>query len=173
MELWDAYDGSFQKIDGITLVRGEESSIPEGIYHIVVCILVRHVDGQYLLMRRSENKTYPLYWEATAGGSVLQGESAFEGALRELREETGVITDTLEEMDHFVRDETHSAYYEYVCVTGCDKDSIVLQEGETCDYKWVDKKELLAMGEDELLTQSMLKYVGVYPKSCVNLQNSV
>ena len=44
MELWDAYDGNFQKIDGITLVRGEESSIPQGVYHMVVLILVRHVD---------------------------------------------------------------------------------------------------------------------------------
>ncbi len=97
MELWDAYDRNFKKIEGITLIRGEESSIPKGIYHMVVLILVRHVDGQYLLMRRSPGKAYPLYWEATAGGSVLQGESAIEGALRELREETGIIDDTLEE----------------------------------------------------------------------------
>ena len=113
MELWDAYDRNFKKIEGITLIRGEESSIPKGIYHMVVLILVRHVDGQYLLMRRSPGKAYPLYWEATAGGSVLQGESAIEGALRELREETGIIADTLEEKERFVKDETHSAYYLY------------------------------------------------------------
>ena len=96
MELWDAYDCNFKKIDGMTLVRGEESSIPEGVYHIVVLILVRHIDGQYLLMRRSPDKPYPLYWEATAGGSVLQGETVFEGALREVREETGIIADTFQ-----------------------------------------------------------------------------
>ena len=32
MELWDAYDRNFKKIEGITLIRGEESSIPKGIY---------------------------------------------------------------------------------------------------------------------------------------------
>ena len=149
MELWDAYDRNFKKIEGITLIRGEESSIPKGIYHMVVLILVRHVDGQYLLMRRSPGKAYPLYWEATAGGSVLQGESAIEGALRELREETGIIADTLEEKERFVKDETHS----------CDKESVILQEGETCDYKWADKEEILAMGDDELLSHTMRKYV--------------
>ena len=159
MELWDAYDRNFKKIEGITLIRGEESSIPKGIYHMVVFILVRHVDGQYLLMRRSPCKTYPLYWEATAGGSVLQGESAIEGALRELREETGIIADTLEEKERFVKDETHSAYYAFVCITSCDKESVILQEGETCDYKWADKEEILAMGDDELLAQTMRKYV--------------
>ena len=159
MELWDAYDRNFKKIEGITLIRGEESSIPKGIYHMVVFILVRHVDGQYLLMRRSPGKAYPLYWEATAGGSVLQGESAIEGALRELREETGIIADTLEEKERFVKDETHSAYYAFVCITSCDKESVILQEGETCDYKWADKEEILAMGDDELLSQTMRKYV--------------
>ena len=89
----------------------------------------------------------------------MQGESAIEGAVRELREETGIIADTLEEMEHYVKDETHGAYYVFVCVTSCDKDSVALQEGETCDYKWVDKEELLAMGDDELLAQPTRKYV--------------
>lgn len=159
MELWDAYDKEFNIIKDMTLVRGEESKIPTGIYHMVVMILVRHTDGQYLLMRRSPGKAYPLYWEATAGGSVLQGETAMEGALRELREETGINVGTLEEMERFVKDETHSAYFVFVCVTDCDKESIILQEGETCDYKWVDKEELLSMGDGELLAQTTRKYV--------------
>ncbi len=159
MELWDAYDKEFNIIKDMTLVRGEESKIPTGIYHMVVLILVRHTDGQYLLMRRSPGKAYPLYWEATAGGSVLQGETAMEGALRELREETGINVGTLEEMERFVKDETHSAYFVFVCVTDCDKESIILQEGETCDYKWVDKEELLSMGDGELLAQTTRKYV--------------
>lgn len=159
MELWDAYDGNIQKIDGMTLVRGEESSIPEGVYHMVVFILVRHTDGQYLLMRRSPCKAYPMYWEATAGGSVLQGETAVQGAIRELREETGIQADTLEEKTHFVDDETHSAYFVFLCVTDCDKESIILQEGETCEFKWADKEEILAMGDDELLAQSTRRFV--------------
>ena len=159
MELWDAYDKEFNIIKDMTLVRGEESKIPTGIYHMVVLILVRHTDGQYLLMRRSPGKAYPLYWEATAGGSVVQGETAMEGALRELREETGINVGTLEEMERFVKDETHSAYFVFVCVTDCDKESIILQEGETCDYKWVDKEELLSMGDGELLAQTTRKYV--------------
>ena len=30
MELWDAYDKDFKKIQGVTLIRGEE--IPEGFF---------------------------------------------------------------------------------------------------------------------------------------------
>ena len=95
MELWDAYNSNYEKIEGMTLVRDEE--IPQGVYHLVCEILVRHVDGTYLLMKRDPTKPlYPNMWEATAGGSALQGETAEQGAMRELREETGIVTDKLE-----------------------------------------------------------------------------
>ena len=29
-ELWDAYNSDFEKLPGVTLVRGEESTIPNG-----------------------------------------------------------------------------------------------------------------------------------------------
>ena len=88
MELWDAYDKDFCKIDGVTLVRGEK--IPDGMYHLVADVIVRHKDGEYLLMQRDPGKHYGGMWEATAGGSAIKGENAYECAVRELREETGI-----------------------------------------------------------------------------------
>lgn len=52
MELWDAYNKNEEKA-GVDLIRGEE--IPKGLYHLVVSTVVRHKDGTYLLLRRSEN----------------------------------------------------------------------------------------------------------------------
>ena len=49
MEIWDGYN-SDGTLAGVDLVRGEP--IPEGIYFMTVEILVRHVDGDYLLMQR-------------------------------------------------------------------------------------------------------------------------
>ena len=51
MELWDAYNSNFEKIEGLTLVREEQDKIPSGVYHLVCEILVRHTDGTYLLMK--------------------------------------------------------------------------------------------------------------------------
>ncbi len=47
MELWDAYDKDFNKIEGITLVRGEP--IPDGFFHLVCEVVVKHEDGSYLV----------------------------------------------------------------------------------------------------------------------------
>ena len=92
MELWDAYDKDFRKIQGITLIRGE--AIPEGIFHLVCDVIVRHADGSYLLMQRDKRKHFGGMWEATAGGSAIQNESPLECAARELQEETGITSET-------------------------------------------------------------------------------
>lgn len=158
MELWDAYNSNFEKIEGMTLVREEQDKIPAGVYHLVCEVLVRHVDGTYLLMKRDPSKPlFPNMWEATAGGSALQGESAVEGALRELREETGVIAEGLEQLDWSCGGT--AIHCRYLCVTNCAKDSVKLQEGETCDYRWVSAQELLSMPDTELIGQEMLKHV--------------
>ena len=108
MELWDAYDENVNLIEGVTLTRGEK--IDDGIFHLVCDIIVRHTDGDYLIMQR----------------------------------------------DARVVDENyHSAYVVYLCVTGCDKDSVKLQDGETSDFCWVDKDTLLNMKNDELITERM------------------
>ena len=87
-EIWDAYlpNGT---LAGCNLVRGEP--IPNGLYHLVGEILVRHADSDYLLMQRDPRKpNYGGFFEATAGGSALKGEDAYCCARRELQEETGI-----------------------------------------------------------------------------------
>ena len=155
MEVWDAYNEHFEKIDGVTLIRGE--AIPEGMYHLVSDVLVRHADGEYLLMQRDRRKNYGGMWEATAGGSALRGEDALTCAVRELREETGIVSDSLVEVGRVVSGQT--LYVEFLCTTDCAKDSIRLQEGETSAYRWVTKEELLSMKSWELLTDRMQGFI--------------
>lgn len=157
MEVWDAYDRDCKRIGGMTLFRGEE--IPEGVYHLVCDIIVRHTDGEYLLMQRDRRKHFGGMWEATAGGSALKGEDAYACAVRELREETGIRSDSLAAVGQVISDEYHTIYVEYLCVTDCDKDSIILQEGETSAYKWVTGNELISMKSDELVTDRMQNYI--------------
>lgn len=139
MELWDAYTADGMRT-GQTLIRGEK--IPEGLYHLVCEVLVRHRDGSYLLMLRSpEKKIYPNCWEATAGGSVLAGEEPLEGARRELREETGIMDAEFTPLGRLVSELTGSIYHGFLAVTDCPKDSIVLQAGETAEYRWLSEAE--------------------------------
>ena len=143
MEIWDAYhaDGTPANRE---LIRGEP--IPEGLYHLTCDILVRHADGDYLLMQRDTAKpNYGGWFEASAGGSALRGESSLTCATRELREETGICAEKLLALYEEVKDSRHGVYRGYLCITDCQKDSIVLQEGETVAYQWATAQEIADM----------------------------
>lgn len=154
-EIWDAYDRDFNKSENVRLIRGE--AIPDGMYHLVCEIIVKHVDGTYLLMQRDFEKHFGGMWELTAGGSALVDETPLDCAIRELREETGIVASELQELERVVHDGHHSLYVEYLCVTDCDKDAVVLQKGETVAYKWVSKKDILETEADKLASSRALK----------------
>lgn len=155
MEKWDAYDRNFRKIENVELIRGEP--VPEGMYHIVVQTTVRHADGTWLLMQRDPRKPAGGMWEVTAAGSALQGETPEQAAARELREETGIRAGRLEPIREVWL--TNAVIFSFFCETDCPKDSVTLQELETVAYRWVTTEELLAMGDDELLTRRVRETV--------------
>lgn len=157
VEIWDAYDRQFNKIENVILERGR--AVPDGMYHLVCEIIVKHNDGTYLLMQRDLKKHLGGMWELTAGGSALKGETPIECAVRELREETGIVSYNLQELKRIIHDGHNSLYVEYLCITDWDKNAVILQDGETVDYKWVDKTALLEMGTDALASSRALEIV--------------
>lgn len=157
MELWDACDAQ-GRLTGGTLVRGQR--VPDGIYHLVVGVLVEHEDGTLLLMQRDPHKeTWPGVYEASAGGSVLSDETPEKAAQRELYEETGIRAQELIPLYEEISHRKHSLYRGYLCVTKGEKPTIRLQQGETVGHRWVTRQQLCAM-----MTES--------PESCV-IQNGV
>ena len=129
-------------------------------------ILVQHRDGTYLLTKRHPGKDiYPCYWEASAGGSAQLGEDPEECAKRELFEETGILCESFELVKITLSTRSPSLIYSYLAKVDCDKDAIVLQEGETTEYKWVDAAGLLEYAESELaITSSAERYREYYDK---------
>lgn len=155
MELWDSYDKDLNRIPNKRLIRGDP--IPAGLFHLVSEVIVRHKDGSYLLMQRDKRKHYGGMWEATAGGSALQNETPLECAVRELREETGISGKDILEVGRTKSFDT--IYVEFLCETMCDKDSVVLQDGETIAYRWVSRSELMNMKKSDLITERMQQFI--------------
>lgn len=161
MEIWDGYliDGTLANRD---LIRGE--AIPKGLYHLVCEILVRHIDGDYLLMQRDPRKpNYGGYYEATAGGSALKGESKLSCAVRELREETGIVSNDLQEIGRYTSHDT--IYFNYLCITDWDKSAVTLQEGETISYKWISESEFIDfVNSNQMIDSQRVRYHGFLAK---------
>lgn len=133
-ELWDArhQDGS---LAGFDLTRGQ--AIPDGYYHLVCEVIIRHHDGSHLLMQRDWTKLdFPGEFEIGASGSALKGEDAEMAARREVREETGITAGQFSQLYQVVQGP--AIFVGFLCLTDWPKDQIQFQVGETIDYRWLD-----------------------------------
>ena len=163
MEQWNAYTKDGELTD-VILARG--TPIPQGLYHIVCETLVCHADGDYLCMLRAKEKaTFAGYYEATAGGSALMGETPEQCICRELREETGLLCTEFTPVALNRYEDGQSLFYSYVCEVNCDKESVVLQTGETEAYKWMDKEEFKKLlASDRIVPTQKQRYTEYYRK---------
>ena len=149
MEIWDLYDEQGRKT-GETWERSRAREIPEGRYHIVCDVLIRHRDGEFLLMRRDlEKDVFPGCLEASAGGSALAGETPEQAARREMFEETGLTPEKLTLIGMTRKSRSRSLVYAWLAIVSCGKDSIRLQPGETVGYQWVDVPTFFRMVREE------------------------
>lgn len=147
-ELWDAYDRSGRPL-GYDLRRGDWNgkAMPENVYHLVVQIFVFSADEKVLVTQRAPCKSFPLQWE-NPGGSVLKGETPVQGAVRELREETGLCI-TPQQLRFAYKEIGCSAIYHCFAALVRGDETITLQEGETVAFQWLPYPEFLALLKTE------------------------
>lgn len=75
--------------------------------HAIAMLLVEK-DGKFLLVKRTK-KPFTGYW-AFPGGHVDEGETPYEAATRELKEETGLEADIEEHEVHYSEQEADVAH---------------------------------------------------------------
>jgi len=115
---------------------------------------VRVVDGyifrktesglKFLILKRARTKQYEHLWQGVAG-KIEDGEKAWQAAIRELKEETGLTPKQMFIADHVsLFYETHGDRVNLVPVFGIevDTDKVVLSH-EHCEYQWVHYDEAL------------------------------
>ncbi|MBN2853606.1 MAG: NUDIX domain-containing protein [Clostridia bacterium] len=146
-EVWELYDRNRMKT-GETAFRGDR--IKQGRYHLVVHVWIRNEKNQYLISKRTPNKSYPNLWE-TVGGSALVGDDSLMAALREVKEEIGISLDCEKgKVIHSIkRDDDYCSHILDVWLFSDDSDicDVVYQKEEVCDAKWAYKEEIYDMIE--------------------------
>lgn len=146
-EYWDLYDRQLKPL-GRTLLRDGDTKVPEGEFHVVVNILSINKAGRILITKRHPDKPYGSMWEIS-GGSVLAGEAPLDGAVRELFEETGLkaAPEDLRYMGQIIRERSGCIHNFYLFEGDFSEEDIVLQEGETVDFKLVTPKAIEKMSD--------------------------
>lgn len=68
--------------------------VPKGRLHLAVYVCLFDGDGRMLIQQRQMDKrAWPGYWDITAGGAALRGETSARAAMREAEEEMGITID--------------------------------------------------------------------------------
>ncbi len=143
-ELWDVYDAQ-GRLTGKTHLRALPLSPEE--YHLCVHVWTMNSKGEFLLTKRSENKSMPGLWEST-GGSVTAGEDSFSAALREVREETGV--ELIPEKGEFLFRYSGLSFHCDVWLfrQEFELEKVQLLEGETCEAMAADREKIRELIEN-------------------------
>lgn len=134
MELCDLYDENRRPL-GRVYERG--TPLGAGEYLLAVGVWLINSKGEILLTRRSPEKKFaPNLWENT-GGHAMAGERSPDAAARELFEETGVLAKPEELI--FIGSSKNPPYFgdDYALRRDVEITDIRLQEGETCEARWV------------------------------------
>ena len=94
---------------------------------------------RFLLLKRAKTKIYEHLWQGVAG-KIEAGETSWEAAIRELKEETGFEPIRIFVADHVSKFyEAHGDWVNLVPVFGIEvDDEEVILSDEHCEFKWVD-----------------------------------
>jgi 8-oxo-dGTP pyrophosphatase MutT (NUDIX family) len=163
MELRDLYDINRNKT-GET-IPAKEKAIPKGRYFVTVVIFIQNAKGEFLIQKTSLEKGNK--WSST-GGHPSSGESSLEGIVREVKEEIGLdlSNDNLTLFTTLNRDVDFIDLY-YINLN-VDIKSLVLQEEEVSEIKWMNIDTIEKLIKDKEFQHSH----AVFFRHCMKYLNS-
>ncbi len=114
-----------------------------GLYHASVHIWFYTLDGFILFQKRANNKdTYPDLWDVSVAGHIGTKESAIDSAIREIKEEIGLIVnkEDLEFITKYLAEKKPRAHifdnefhHIYLAILPVEIESLTPQKEEVAD----------------------------------------
>ena len=157
MEILDLYDVNGKRLNK-THIRGNQLKKDE--YCIAVDVWIKNDKEQILLTQRHQaKKLYPLKWECTSG-FIMTGEDSVNGALRELKEEIGIIIneEELTKIHRIIHHDINIIFDIFLVIKNINIKDLKLQDMEIINAKWVNKNELKVLFKNDEMVEP-LNYV--------------
>ena len=152
-EYWDIYDEN-RVFQNRIIRRGD--TFGDGEYYVCCEVWFQNSKGEMLITQRHPNKKAGGLWEFLGGG-VLAGETTAQAAVREVKEEIGITIAASElSLLHIYKGRNYFMDI-YVVKKDIGIKSIVLNENETVNAKWVSKGELQAMVDKQEVVRSVAR----------------
>ena len=131
-------------------------------------------DNKILMVKEAKKKCYGK-WNVPAG-HLENGETIFEGAIREIFEETGCKVRLKNVLPIMSKDIEDTTLIIITFTTELLEENISFNKEGILDVKWISKKELINMTDKELrdekrikITLQMLEENKVYPLNSIKI----
>jgi dATP pyrophosphohydrolase len=116
-------------------------------FHVVVLVIRPARDGhELLIIRRGPGRYMGDTWQLVSGG-LEPGEEAWRAAVRELREETGLVPlefYRLSTMTNFYRADNDSINTAPMFCALVDRGAVVVMNDESTAFEWIDVEQAAA-----------------------------
>ena len=149
-ELRDLYDINSNKTNK-TYRKGD--LIPEGYYPMVVMVVIRNSNGEFLMQKRVETKGGD--WGVT-GGHPKSGETPIEGIITEVKEELGLDFSKENFIEYDSGCDGKDCYKMYFVNKDIDLNNITIQKEELTEVKWFSMDELKHMVDTHELNEDQI-----------------
>ena len=165
MEYIDLYDENNNPLKNS---KEKTQAHEEGDFHRTAHIWIINDNKELLLQKRSANKkSHPNCWDISGAGHIRTGEDVLDGAIRELKEELGVIAKKNDL--HFIATikstkNPKNKEFQYVYLLKCNNkiEDYVFEDNEVSEVKYVFYEKLEKM--EEKRTEGLLIHEDEYKK---------
>ena len=162
-ELRDLYDINSNKTNK-TYRKG--NLIPEGYYPMVVMVVIRNSNGEFLMQKRVESKGGD--WGVT-GGHPKSGETPIEGIITEVKEELGLDFSKENFIEYDSGCDGKDCYKMYFVTKDININDITIQQEELSEVRWFTMDELKDMVNSGELNEDQ---IACFNKVCNYLNNN-
>jgi 8-oxo-dGTP pyrophosphatase MutT (NUDIX family) len=162
-ELRDLYDINSNKTNK-TYRKGD--LIPEGYYPMVVMVVIRNSNGEFLMQKRVESKGGD--WGVT-GGHPKSGETPIEGIITEVKEELGLDFSKENFIEYDSGCDGKDCYKMYFVTKDININDITIQQEELSEVRWFTMDELKGMVNSGELNEDQ---IACFNKVCNYLKNN-
>lgn len=162
MELRDLYDRN-GNLTSKTYYKGD--TIPDGFYPMVVMVVIRNSNGEFLMQKRTPNKGGD--WGVT-GGHPKSGETPIEGIITEVKEELGLDFSKENFIEYDSGCDGKDCYKMYYVTKDIDINDITIQESELTEVRWFTMDELKSMVNSGELNENQ---IACFNKVCDYISN--
>lgn len=162
-ELRDLYDINSNKTNK-TYRKGD--LIPKGYYPMVVMVVIRNSNGEFLMQKRVESKGGN--WGVT-GGHPKSGETPIEGIITEVKEELGLDFSKENFIEYDSGCDGKDCYKMYFVTKDININDITIQQEELSEVRWFTMDELKGMVNSGELNEDQ---IACFNKVCNYLNNN-